>query len=372
MLVYLGIVYFIDFKIKSIYNSSSGSRSSIERNVSEDFLFSQRIYNERQGFSASTTSSGSSNRSRKRTSTISMLKSYRRREISNGGGVDVIIEEEEGDESSSSLVLGPQENESNNEPTLKKEICGFGEATSVKEPLEEGSKKSPDPEKKEFEGFNDIYDEVAYYLIVWMFPFFDAVITRLPFAYLMIALEAIPTWAAALCLFGYQMGRAISQQIQVWRCDTLVNYVLNSIALVAYIVFVIYVQVLPETEWRWCIFVLFTGCAETLPIQQLYLSGLFGEVDEDDMSLRNAVKASHTWTGVGSMIAFLVGSQAFYKFKLRGVSCMGLTVMVLKIGVNILIDLLHNRKEEKTKRKIRNSQEAYAKMFTSMRFGDSY
>ena len=180
----------------------------------------------------------------------------------------------------------------------------------------------------------------------------------------------IPIYAAALGLFGYQIGRAISQQIQVWRCDTYINYLMNTIALIAYIAFVFYVEFTSEGKW-WFVFVLFTGCAETLPIQQLYLCGLFGEVNEDDMSLRNAVKASHTWTGVGSMIAFIVGSQVYEAFRVRGVSYMGLTVMLLKIAVNILIDLLHNRKEKKTKRGLRHKQESYANMFKSMRFGDT-
>jgi len=498
MLFYLGVVFAIDYKIKSIYHNSktsqinvdasnnSASSGIIEGSDSEDDIFtlSERLANERSGppspsiasskkSSAVSTQDSKSTDRRKRFSTISMLKSYRNRQnstekkmpmevavdanglnvsaLGNSGvsvsalgnsGVSVsglgntatsstlgkstlgsVLEEgdeEDGDneslfpsvtgvkfgavsdiETNAGVKFGAVSDIETNvvideekktpkkgltfalpEETEEKKVPKKGLTFAI--PEENKEKKVPkrgirflvpeEDSQRRFEGFDDPFDLIAYYLIVWLFPFLDAVITRLPFSYLLIALVHIPDFKivyAALGLFGYQMGRAISQQIQVWRCDTFINYLMNVIALCGYIAYVVYVEVAPDGMW-WFVPILVTGAAETLPIQQLYLCGLFGDLHEEDMALRNAVKTSHTWTGVGSMVAFIVGSQIYDEFGVRGMAYLGLTVMILKMAINVQIDILHDRKEKKTKRNLRRNQQHYKNLFKSMRFGDEF
>jgi len=172
---------------------------------------------------------------------------------------------------------------------------------------------------------------------------------------------------AGVVLFAYQSMRAVAQSIQVWRCDTTINYVLNVIALLGYFAFAMIAQ-FSDTR-LWFIPIVFTGFAETLPIQQLYLMGLFadGDGDEGAMSIRHAVQTSHTFTGAGSCVAFLAGSQIYDSFQIQGIAYLGLTVMVLKLATNIVIDVLHNKKEKKVKTTFRQDSATYMKVFESQR-----
>ena len=246
----------------------------------------------------------------------------------------------------------------------KGRIENFETTSSTTDPKEKKSKRTVS--KKET-STTSCLDDFSYFLIVWLFPFWDAVISRLPFSFLMICLvydldKSIIT--AGIILFGYQIGRAIAQQIQVKRCDTTVNYILNIVALLAYLVFVIYTEV--SDGILWFIPILFTGAAETLPIQQLYLVGLIGEVGENDMALRNAVKTSHTFTGIGSMVAFLIGSQIYVEFNIGGIAYLGLVVMLLKITNNLIIDYLHNKKERRIRKDYRQRRKSYNSLFSDV------
>jgi hypothetical protein len=234
---------------------------------------------------------------------------------------------------------------------------------------------------------------LSYFLIVWIFPFWDALISRLPFSFLMICIvdpkydelncfgnfvdeelnelngfaekEKMMIIYAGFILCAYQFGRAIAQQIQVRRCDTTINYVLNVIALLAYFAFAMIAQ-FSDTR-LWFVPIVFTGFAETLPIQQLYLVGLFGDGDGDEreMSIRHAVQTSHTFTGAGSCLAFLVGSQIYNSFRIQGIAYLGLAIMVLKLATNLIIDYLHNQKEKKMKKDFRKRRESYSNLFES-------
>ena len=95
----------------------------------------------------------------------------------------------------------------------------------------------------------------------------------------------------------------------------------------------------------WYVPFVFTGLAETLPIQQFYLMKHFGTSDGEDIYMRRAVKASHTGTGVGSMTAFIAASQIFSSFGIHGTSWLGLTFLSLKIMADILIHALFWIKE---------------------------
>ncbi|MGB0424112.1 MAG: hypothetical protein ACPGED_07315 [Flavobacteriales bacterium] len=183
-----------------------------------------------------------------------------------------------------------------------------------------------------------------HFLIVHAFSFWDAAISRLPFAFLTIAISSNNNlWVASVILFAYQMSRAIAQSIQAWRCTPVIGYILNGLALITHIVLVTYLAVNPEGK-LWYVPFAFAGLAETLPIQQYYLVRLYNSFDtEDDMRVRHAVKASHTGTGVGSMAAFVVTSQIYSRFGLKAVSYLGLSVQIAKILTNISIDLRYFR-----------------------------
>merc|ERR1712238_85384 len=195
-----------------------------------------------------------------------------------------------------------------------------------------------------------IEDQLAYLLIVYAFPFLDAAISRLPFAFLPIAivdtLNSIPL--AAIVLFGYQMSRAFAQLIQVWKCNTTVFYILNGITFAAYIAFTMYIEILPNGT-LWYIPFFFGGLTETFPVQQQYLADFYGGKDNNDddnenMKLRHAVKASHTGTGIGSMIAFISSSQMYKRFGLYGVSYLAFSIMCFKVTTNLAINYLHYRR----------------------------
>jgi len=211
---------------------------------------------------------------------------------------------------------------------------------------------------------------LGYFLIVLAFPFWDAVVSRLPFAFLTCALVepyrddpvALPPEIrkAAGILFGYQIGRAISQWIQVFKSNFVVNYSLNAVAFVGYIAMVIYAFAYPDGD-KWFVPIMFTGFAETLPIQQQYMLGLFPDAEDDDTGLRNAVKKSHTSTGVGSMVAFLLASQTFYRSRIKGIAVLGLAIMISKVGTNLVIDYIHHQNEREYERKNRRSMQHYAR-----------
>ena len=195
-----------------------------------------------------------------------------------------------------------------------------------------------------------IEDQLAYLLIVYAFPFLDAAISRLPFAFLPIAivdtLNSIPL--AAIVLFGYQISRALAQLIQVWKCNTTVFYILNGITFAAYIAFTVYIEIVPNGT-LWYIPFFFGGLTETFPVQQQYLTDFYGDKDNKDddnenMKLRHAVKASHTGTGIGSMIAFISSSQMYKRFGLYGVSYLAFSIMCFKLTTNLAINYLHYRR----------------------------
>eukprot|EP00536_Pseudo-nitzschia_multiseries_P006858 jgi/Psemu1/304419/fgenesh1_kg.151_\ len=217
----------------------------------------------------------------------------------------------------------------------------------------------------------------GYFLIVLAFPFWDAVISRLPFAFLTISLvdgydqetqvaEINATiQKTAGVLFGYQIGRAASQWIQVWKATSVVNYLLNSVAFIAYIVMMVYVFQVPEGN-MWFIPLMLTGFAETLPIQQHYMIGLFPDAEDDDVDLRNAVKKSHTATGIGSMAAFLFASQTYHYASIKGIAVLGFGFMICKIGTNIVIDYIHYQNELEYKKKNRRCMQHYGRQSMMM------
>lgn len=71
---------------------------------------------------------------------------------------------------------------------------------------------------------------------------------------------------------------------------------------------------------------------------------MFGaNVDEDNMNLRRAVKATHTSTAIGSMAAFIAASQVYQKFGIPGVSYLGLAIQAAKLLTFSLIDFMMRR-----------------------------
>merc|ERR1711933_509106 len=146
-------------------------------------------------------------------------------------------------------------------------------------------------------------------------------------------------------IFGYQMVRALSQYIQVLRCDGVVNYVLNGISLLGYTGFVLYME-FGDGGILWCIPLLFTSLSETMAYQQLCMLQYFDGVgiSRDDMTVRVAVKASWTAAGVAAVLSFIAASQLYEAFGLRGVAYAGLASMALKVAVIVQIDYLHFRK----------------------------
>ena len=58
------------------------------------------------------------------------------------------------------------------------------------------------------------------------------------------------------------------------------------------------------------------------------------------MSLRRAVKETHTSTAIGSMVAFIAASQVVQRFGIPGVSYLGLGIQAMKIFTFFVIDVM--------------------------------
>mmetsp|Transcript_20580 Transcript_20580/g.45816 ORF Transcript_20580/g.45816 Transcript_20580/m.45816 type:complete len:347 (+) Transcript_20580:131-1171(+) len=345
MLGFLCACMAIDFKIKETFEATEADL------VMEDGEM-------RQGDEANTPK-------RVRYSTISRLKSYERR-----------MEADKVKPDDASMSLG---NITEGLQAIDKYETNFAEQSltvgEIGEQWDE-SKRKRDKVKPTTtvsatdESSKTLEDRFSYFLIVYLFPFWDALISRLPFGFLTIAVYDTfgKIIIVSVILFGYQIGRAVSQFIQVWKCDRTINYVLNGVAFVSYAALVAYIEIDDDGK-MWFIPLLFTGSAETLAIQQLYLMGLFGTADDDNASLRNAVKKSHTGTGIGSAVAFLAASQVFSHFGVQGIAYLGFGIMVAKIVTNLLIDYLHHRKQKKEKRPAMLSQN-YSNLFQSMLITD--
>ena len=180
---------------------------------------------------------------------------------------------------------------------------------------------------------------LSYFLTVDAYPMLDAAITRLPFTFLTVAIaDQSGVFIASVVLLSYQTSKAIAQFIQSWRCTPQVGYVLNSCALCAYVALVAYIEVFPSGH-MWFIPFAFAGLAETLPVQQYYLIRMYGCTDGENTNVRRAVKRSHTGTGVGAMAAFLIASQIYDRFDVYGVAYLGLGIQLVKVLVNVIIDL---------------------------------
>lgn len=327
ILVFLGLCVHVDFKIKTKFNDATSSRKT-SRKSTIAMMISMMKSNRREGSNLAAINENTSESGHCANSDNEC----------NRRGTTSCIEEEKEDEDYDEEKDDAKNDIKNEEPSKN-----WGT-------LYEVEKEDEDHDEEKDDAQNDIKSEepsknwgplYAYFLIVYAFPFWDASISRLPFAFLTIAIaNEFSIVVAAAVLFGYQMGRAISQFIQVWRCDTVVNYVLNGITLAAYIAFVTYINVSPDGQ-LWFVPFIFAGLAETLPIQQLYLLGLFGDAEEDNMSLRHAVKASHTGTGIGSMAAFIAATQVYSRYGINGVAYLGLGIMLGKLATNLQIDYLH-------------------------------
>ena len=226
---------------------------------------------------------------------------------------------------------------------------------------------SQDRAKSGRRSLEDYLDAYSYFLIVQAFSFFDLFIIYFPFPFLSIALGETEGFLMSGVIFGYQMGRALSQYIQVWRCDHLTNYVLNGICLLAYLGFVIYVEV--SDGYLWCIPLIFTSFSETMPVQQLYLLRHYTTkgISHDDMEVRAAVKASWTACALAASLSCLIASQTYEAVGLRGVAYVGLVVMVMKIATILQIDCLHARKMKLIGSKNKRARESILSFTESMR-----
>ena len=182
------------------------------------------------------------------------------------------------------------------------------------------------------------------FLVVHLFPFCDAALSRLPFAFLTIAIassSSILLASAVLC--AYQLARAISQCVQTKKCDTSLNYAACTMAVVLYFSLIVYLETSTDPT-LWYIPITITGVAETLAVQQYFLVCMYSQakgetIEPDDPQVRRAVKASHTGTGLGSALAFITSSQTYELHGLRGVAYLGLAIAVLKCATSIAIGM---------------------------------
>jgi len=206
----------------------------------------------------------------------------------------------------------------------------------------------------------DLSDRYSYFLVVYALPFFDMANIVFPFSFLSIAItngRILP-----FVVFAYQMGRGVSQSIQVWRLNSTITYILNGIPLLAFIAFATYTSVSDGDLWY--IPLLFTSLSETMPAQQRYLMRLFqsfrNENEDNSLALRIAVKASHASTGFGSIYSFLVVSQVYSRYGIAGASYLGLGMATTKFLTILQIDMLHARKmrnvERETEAKVLNQR----------------
>jgi len=185
---------------------------------------------------------------------------------------------------------------------------------------------------------------VMTFLVVHGLSFMDAFISRLPFAFLTLAIvdQTGEVWIASVVLLSYQSGRAIGQWIQTFGAYGITNFLLTSVSVVCYAGLVTARLIDPKFE-HWFYFMIPTGLSETLPVQQHYLSRLM-QVDTDSQIgqtiMRRYVKKSHTGTGVGSAAAFITSAYAMGVFKVLGVGFLGLGVAVLKLLLVVVIECM--------------------------------
>lgn len=248
------------------------------------------------------------------------------------------------------------EHEKKNEEEIADEANKYYDVKAITEE-EAGSKYETNSSVQEMIAMEDgkgrgqvdkekVYKNVSstdYILIVNALAFWDAAVTRLPFAFLTIAISLNnKMWVATVILFSNQASRAVAQSIQVWHCKPVVGYILNSLALITYIFLVAYLYLNPEGS-LWYIPFAFAGLAETLPIQQFYVMRLYNSLRDDDIIVRQALKASHTSTGIGSIATFIATSQVYSRLGLKAVSILALLFQSAKMLTNIIIDVRHNR-----------------------------
>jgi len=180
--------------------------------------------------------------------------------------------------------------------------------------------------------------------VVQAFPIFDAFVSELPFAWMTIAITEGAGGKLVACgiLFAYQSARAVSQYIQTCCIGAKVCFLLTSMALLGYAV-VLTMLLTGLGADLWYIPIALTGLAETLPVQQYFLTRLF-QVTSDSSEevkdqVRELVKQSHTGTGIGSAVAFLTSSQTYQAFGLYGVAILGLCVASLKLLTEFTISM---------------------------------
>lgn len=181
-------------------------------------------------------------------------------------------------------------------------------------------------------------------LVVQAFPIFDAFISRLPFAFMTIAITEGDGGKLVACgiLFSYQSARAVSQYIQTCYLGAKICFALTSMALLGYAAMLTMLLTGIGAD-LWYIPIALTGLAETLPVQQYFLTRLF-QVSVDSSEevkdhVRELVKASHTGTGIGSAVAFFTSSQGYQTFGLQGVAILGLGVATLKLLTEVTISM---------------------------------
>ena len=180
------------------------------------------------------------------------------------------------------------------------------------------------------------------FLVIHLFSFCDAALSRLPFAFLTIAVaNSSPILLASAVLCAYQLARAISQWVQTKKCDESFNYAACTMAVILYFSLIVYLDTSIEPT-LWYIPIIITGAAETLAVQQYFLVCIYthakgGTVEPDDLQVRRAVKASHTGTGLGSALAFIASSQTYGLYGLRGVAYLGLAIALLKTATSVAI-----------------------------------
>ena len=115
--------------------------------------------------------------------------------------------------------------------------------------------------------------------------------------------------------------------------------------MLAYAAFVVYTEASDGVN-LWYIPLLLASLLETMPIKQLYMLRLFDDIGgaDDDMCMRNDMKASLTFTGIGSISSFLTSSQTYTAFDIKGVAYLFLGMISFKFAIILLINYLHARK----------------------------
>jgi len=173
-------------------------------------------------------------------------------------------------------------------------------------------------------------------LVVLVFPVLDAFVSRLPFAFMTIAIteSAEGKLTACAALFSYQSARAVSQYIQTCCIGPRVCFALTFVALVAYAAMLIMLWTDVSAK-LWYVPIALAGLAETLPVQQYFLIRLLQVSEDSSEELKNRarelVKQSHTGTGIGSAVAFFGSSRCYQAFGLYGVAVLGFGVASLKL-----------------------------------------